>query len=445
MIRNRTHHFLASFAVVLLAAVSAHAQMQSDSLLRSYVQESWQSHPDLQSMRAMASAESSRTAMSRAWMNPEARFGLMNIPQSFDAHADPMTMWQIGLMQQVPFPGKLKASSRAGEALTESALATVEAGRYVMADMVAMAYYDLAASLAVRKSLVHGRDLAQQMMEAAAAMVSSGMGSEADIIRSRLEMEQWNIKLVNNQADIDRKRANLAYAVGRSEVATLSDPVLPDSLPPEIDLNSGLQSDAVMNTPELKRAQSDVNSAKADHLRARLDYWPDLNFGVAYGIRGYLRTTGVDPMTQMPAPAHLKQDNMWTFEVSAPLPLFYPGNQRAKVRETSAMQTAREADLSKARLLKEQQLREIYATWQENNDGGHIAQDQLGPQSENTWRVSLTDYRAGKITLMALSEARMAVVMAEMETIMRRADAWVAYRRWFDALGTFNVQTGSKQ
>jgi outer membrane protein, heavy metal efflux system len=436
------------FAALLLALGSlgtstAFSQTQSDSLLAAYIHESWSAHPDLQSMQSMAAAESSRTQMSRAWMNPEVRFGLMNVPQTFNTHADPMTMYQIGVMQQVPFPGKLRASGEAGRARTEAAVAGLQAGREQMVRMVSMAYYDLAAALAVRKSLEKGRDLTQQMVDAAAAMVSSGTGSQSDIMRSRLELEQWQIKLISNQADIDRKRADLAYAVGRTDASTLTDPLLRDSLPPALDLDSGLQSISVTGAPDVQRAQFDLNAAAAEHRRARLDYWPDVTVGVTYGIRGYLRTSGVDPMTGLPSATRMRQDNMWSFELSAPVPLFYGNNQRSRVRESAAMQSARESDLAKARLAMEQELRAVYAQWKEAVDAGQVSQTQLVPQAENTWRVSLSEYRAGKINLMSLAQSRMAVVMADMESIMRRADAWSAYQRWFAALGTSNAIPGS--
>ncbi|MBK6766482.1 MAG: hypothetical protein IPG71_09255 [bacterium] len=89
--------------------MSSFAQgVDSDSLLASYVAESWKTHPNIDRMRAMIAVESSRATMNNSWMNPELRAGLMNIPESFDAHADPMTMFQIGAMQQIPFRENLK-------------------------------------------------------------------------------------------------------------------------------------------------------------------------------------------------------------------------------------------------------------------------------------------------------------------------------------------------
>jgi outer membrane protein TolC len=406
-----------------------------DSLLTAYVRESLQNHPDLTGMQAMATAESSRTVMSRAWMNPELSVGLMNSPDNFDLHMDPATMWQIGIMQRVPFPGKLKAAGEAGRARTLAAETGTEAARFDMASMTAMAYYDLAAALSVRRSLEKGKDLLQQMMDAARVMTASGMGSQADLLRARLELEQWNVRLISNQADIDRKRAALAYALGRRDETTLGNPVLPDSLPPTLDLDSALQPSSIDSTPSIRRAHRELEAAAADTRRARLEYWPDVDVMASYGFRGYLRTAMADDATGETGLRRMKQDGMVSIELSAPLPLFYHGNQRARIGEMTAMQSGKEADLAKERLDKERQLRELYARWKETADCCRIAQGKVLPQAEAAWQATLIEYRAGRTSFMALSEARMSVVMAEMELLMHRADAWASYRQWLSALG----------
>ena len=154
-----------AWAIIAMAFLPmlAFAQATPDTLLAQYVRESWARHPSLESMRSTLAAESSRAVMSSAWENPVARVGLMNVPSSFDTHEDPNTMWQIGISQEIPFPGKLSASRNAGRARIHTAVANLEAGRYETSGAVAEAYYDLAAELAVRKSLERGSGLLQQI------------------------------------------------------------------------------------------------------------------------------------------------------------------------------------------------------------------------------------------------------------------------------------------
>jgi outer membrane protein, heavy metal efflux system len=421
---------------VTLVAMSVHAQ-ESDSLLASYVHAAWANHPELASMRAMASAESSRTAMSGAWMNPELNVGLMDVPESFDTHADAMTKWQIGVMQRVPFPGKLSASRSAGRARTNASLATIDAGRNELATMVSMAYYDLASALAVRKVMIRGRELVQQTTDAATAALNSGTGSAADVLKARMELEQWNAKLVNNQADIDRARSALAFALGRRDGLVPVDPVLPDSLPPEVDTNSVVRTETIAGTPSVKKAALELEATRAESRRAKLEYWPDFSVGIAVGLRGYLRgSASGDVMGGQSQVARLKQDRMYTLEVSVPIPVFYSTNQSARVNELRAMQQDGEASLAVAQLSKQKELRDLYIKWKETADNSRISQGKVLPQAENAYQAALIDYQAGKATFMSLSEARMNVIMAETDALMQRAEAWSAYHGWLLALNT---------
>jgi outer membrane protein TolC len=360
---------------------------------------------------------------------------LMNIPESLDAHMDPMTMWQIGVMQEIPFPGKLSASAQAGEARVKAASANLEDARYQMASMIAMAYYELAAAIATRQALERGRDLTQQIADAAALKIASSTGSQSDLLRARIELEQWNAKLVSNAANIETKRANLAYAVGRSDASSLHDPALPDSLPTELTPAFGYAQSAIDSTPEVRKAKYDSIAAKNESRRAKLDYWPDITIGLTYGIRGYLRTMSIDHNTGAAVAGRAKQDNMISLELTAPVPIFYRNNQRARVSELEAMKRGRADDYNRAVLAKEQELRTIYAQWKESADRFRINQSVL-LKTEDAWQAALNDYLSGASPFMNLSEARMNVVMAQMESLTLRADSWGLFWRWYAALGT---------
>jgi outer membrane protein, heavy metal efflux system len=393
-------------------------------------------------MHAMIAVENARTRMGSAWMNPEFRFGLMNVPSNFNTHMDPNTMWQIGLAQQIPFPGKLRASQRTGEFRTQAAAASYDEARYRMAGMVAESYYDLAAAIKIRQLLHQGASLAADMTAAASAQLAAGMGTQSEVLRSRVEEENWNVKLANNLADIERKRAALAYAVGRTGPTILTDPVLPDSLPPDIITDAVLDSVTLAATPSMKRAALDAAAARADVNQARLDYYPDVEVMASVGIRGYLRVSGQNPHTGEPFSGRVPQDKMVSLEVSAPLPLYFRGNQSAKVDELRAMQHGRELDLARARLEKQQELLELAARWKQSVDCCRIEQGKVVPQVRDTWRAMLNDYRSGKASFASLADAQMKLVMAEMDVIMHKADGWIAYRQWQAALGESDFISG---
>lgn len=425
--------------LIALCAISSSAQgFESDSLLANYVAESWKAHPNIERMQAMIAVERSRATMNNSWMNPELRAGLMNIPESFDAHADPMTMFQIGAMQQIPFPGKLHASRRAGEARVSAATATLDQERFRMAAMVAMTYYDLAAALETRQTLEQGLVLTKQAVDAATSLLSTGKGSQTEVLRAGLEQEEWNLKLLANASEIDQKRAALAYAIGRADASTLVDPVLPNSLPPLIDLDAGLAIAENASTPQVKIALAQSRATEFELRRAKLDYWPDFKLGLAYGIRGALNGTGTDQHTGEPISQSLKQDNMVTIEVSAPVPLFSRGNQQAKINEARAMNRSRQSEQLESVLNLQRELRFVHAVFVETVSQSDVNR-RVVQNAEEAWRSALVDYQAGTYPYMGLSEAGMILVMAQIDSVMYRAKAWATYQQWQCLLGSYTV------
>ncbi|MCX6640960.1 MAG: TolC family protein [bacterium] len=412
--------------IAFFLSAPATAQPDPDSLLAAYIQEAWTNHPDLKAMQAMVSADSSRVGMSGSWMNPELRIGLMNLPDTFNLWSDPMTMLQVGIMQQIPFPGKLHRAARAEQARTAAARADLERGRDEMAAMVAMAFYDLAAAYQIRTAMLQGQTLADQMTQSAALMVGSGMGAQSDLYKARLDEEQWKLKLSTNQDEIEQKRSTLAYALGRSDAQAIADVILPNQPPPLPDPLTSFD-----DSPGLRSSQLLVQAAQSSLERARLDYYPDVNVMLAYGLRGDLKVGSMgNPMNEP-----LKQDNMISLELSFPIPLFYRGNQAAKTQEMGAMLTQSQNVYQKIRLEKRRELDQIYAHWKSKLDNYHTTVERILPAADNLWNSTLNDYRAGKVTIMNLAQARMSLVMARMDAAMLLADTWALRGQWQAALG----------
>lgn len=425
--------------LIVLCAISSSAQgFESDSLLASYVAESWKSHPNIERMQAMIAVERSRATMNNSWMNPELRAGLMNVPESFDVHSDPMTMFQIGAMQQIPFPGKLNAARQAGEARVRAATSILDQERFRMAAMVAMAYYDLAAALETRQMLEQGLVLTKQAVDAAASLLSTGKGSRTEVLRAGLEQEEWDLKLLANASEIDQKRAELAYSIGRTNDNALVNPILPNALPPLIDLDAGLALVENASTPQVKIAQAQLRATEFELRRAKLDYWPDVKLGLAYGIRGALKGAGTDPHTGEPISQSLKQDNMVTIEVSASIPLLSRGNQQAKISEARAMSRSQQSEQKESMLNQQQELRIVHSEFAKTINQYEVNR-QVVEQSEAAWRSALVDYQAGVYPYMGLSDARTVLVMAQIESVMYRAKAWATYRQWQSLLGNYSV------
>jgi outer membrane protein TolC len=387
---------------------------RSDSILFSLVERVWSQHPNLNAMTRMASAESSAIAMNRAWMNPELILGLMNFPPDFDLTMDPMTMFQIGLMQRIPFPGKLKSAGASAEAKYHGSLAEWEREKYAMAEMFAMAYYDFLAQKQIHTIYEKGEILLEEMINVSLIMSQSGMGRQSEVLRAKIEKEEWLAKAIQNQSEIERKKAFLDYLLAGFSEDIVDFGELPDSLPVVP------KSFAIEAFPEKTRAKFELQSMEKRLQSAKLNYYPDVDVMVAYGIR---QDYG------------MPRDNMFSVELSLPLPFFYKGNQKAVAQETQAMLQTKQLELENITLRKRQQMQELLLQWRERSQRLYVLQARILPQLETAWSFLLIDYRAGKANYMELSEIRMRLLMSEMEAVMLKAEILSIRMKYYTSVG----------
>ena len=392
-----------------------------DSLLSAYVAEALKNHPDLASMQAMIEAEGSRVRMVSSWMNPDLMLGVMSLPTSLDFHEEAMTSIDFGFMLRIPFPGKLKSAREAQTARVSSSVEEYEQMKLDMAAMVKMAYYDLAGNLGIRDALLEGQRLSQDMVKAAQIMTSSGMGSQADILRAQLEADQWQRRIIENDQRIAASRSRLAAALGRTTAEHLQDPKPLAKTPPDPPLDK-LLTEKIDQTPFRRSQWAKVESARQNLKRARLEYWPDVDLSFTYGFRDYLKpgAMGGDPEMRMPL------DDMLSLEARILVPLFFRGNQRAMVQESEAMLRHAQAEYESGGVKLRDGTRQAYARLEAARRTYHLIADTLLPRADEVFEASLPDYQSGRIPFMSLNEALMQAVMQKMDREMALADAHMA-------------------
>ena len=392
----------------------------ADSLLSAYIAEALQNHPDLASMQSMIAASQNRERMARSWMNPDLTLGVMNLPTSFDFHEEAMTSVDFGFMFRVPFPGKLKSAGETQKAKTLSAQSDFEQGKLNMAAMVKMAYYELAGLNAVKSSLADGARLADDLLKAAQGMTASGLGSQADILRAQLEKDRWQQRCIRNDQEITAARSRLATALGRPSDEGIQDPGVlnePAALPSVKQILHGLGQ-----PPSLKAQEARVESARQSLTNARLQYFPDVELGVSYGWRDYLKAGAMGGDPEMKT----SLDDMISVEARIPIPLFAGGNQRAGIQESEAMLRAAQADYESAALKLRDDVRQAYARAQTAWKNYDLIVHSLLPAAQAAFDASLAAYQSGNLPYMSLNEALTQIVMLKMEREMARADMHMA-------------------
>jgi outer membrane protein TolC len=258
--------------------------------LSNLIEEGLAHNKEIQSLEAQV--ESFKEEISFAGSLEDIRLGLaiLNLPADsgrFDR--EPMTQKQISLAQKIPWFGKLDLRSQRAALKAVRQEAVLEAKRLELARKIAITYYDLGfvvSSLKINSQLT---DILNQLLGVAETRYATGRGLQQDVLQAQVEMS----KLLDEKIILNRKRRTLEDRINGllnresfSRVATPQGLNFPDM---QLDIKR-LQSIATQENPMLSVRRADIDIAAVEIELARKDYWPDMDFKVAYGQRDEDRT-----------------------------------------------------------------------------------------------------------------------------------------------------------
>ncbi len=398
-----------------------------DPRLSEYIRVMKKTYPDLQSMRSMIDAQLSRTKMSSGWMNPTLSVGAMNLPYpSLAFDMDPTSMLQFGLMQRIPFPGRTGYQKRIGEAKSALLQADLKVEEHEMSRMLRMAYYDLAAAEATQSILDSGVTLLQEMRTSALAMTGAAMGSSADIYAIDAETAEWSRKISDNQALIKSRKATVASYIGEPSSDSIATEPLPQVIPNLNDMVPIEQSPADY-APRIVAARKKVDESNAALELARMSYYPDIDLMLQYGYRFPIKSTSLSMDGTMITTGTLYQGPMVSMGISFPLPVWAKSNQSSEIAEMNAMNESAKHNYETARLEWKRDIETERTDFERVNQSITALRNKIIPARIKAWQASMIGYRNDQTTLMAVSEARMKLLMAKMEERMLMAENWARF------------------
>jgi len=217
--------------------------------------------------------------------DPRIGIALLNIPtDNFRFDQEAMTQKQIFIAQKIPWFGKLSLRSQqaAMKAIRQEAI--LKAKRLELAREIAMPYYELGFVTSGQKTNERLIKMLTQLLRVSETRYSTGQGLQQDVLQAQVELS----KLLDEQITLAKKRRTLEDRINSLLNREPFIPVTPpESLPypdPALKIEE-LQTRALTMNPWLKVKQAEIELAGVGIELARKDYWPDLDFKVAYGQR----------------------------------------------------------------------------------------------------------------------------------------------------------------
>ncbi len=242
-------------------------------------------NPGLAEIRARAEAMAAVPSQEGTLPDPTLRFGALYLPtSSFNLHRDDFTMMEVGVSQEIPFPGKLALREKIAEQEALAAADSVDEARLRLVREIKQSwwrlfYYDRALNL-----LDESEHFFQQLIDIAQAKYKVGKGSQQDVLLAQLELSKLKDEKLNLVIMRHSQNARINALLDRAAETSVQIPAEAEFKLPVI-VESALQDKALHIRPLFAqhRKMLDAGLAKVD--LAQKGFYPDFTVGAYYDAR----------------------------------------------------------------------------------------------------------------------------------------------------------------
>lgn len=392
------------WAIGAAAATSVHAEPAGAPLALLDAEQLALTHqPLLDAQSANVRASRERAVAMAQLPDPALIAGVQNLPVNgedrYSLSMDPMTMTQVGLMQEVPLPGKRRLRGKAESLMADAGDAKLSALERGVRRDAAMAWIDVwfpERAIEITNSMAGE---AERERTAADIAYRAGRAPQADLLAADVELEMLRDRARRLEQELAEARAKLARWIGQNvtEPVAAATPQFPQ--PPQLEALLG----TLDRHPELAEAGFEVASAENALALAKQNYWPDWRVEAMYGWRQ-------------------DYDEMVSVQLGIDLPLFRGNRQNRDAAAAREQVTASEA----SREDMKRQLRAMaagsYRSWSEARVRLARYDDVIVPRANARAEAALAAYQAGTTELAAVLAARRSALEASLMRLELQMD-----------------------
>lgn len=410
--------------ILSLLPIVVPAQQVSDTLrLHDLIIEALRNNPELKAFEYNRDAMELRAESVGRLDDPELTFMREMMP-SF-RWSDAMYS-RIGLMQRLPFPGKLATLSTIAEINAEHAHHEhMEKANEVLAKLRS-AYYEL--WFAQRAALLNRENarLLEQFTKIAQTRFSVGQAPQQDVLKAYVEIAKLDNQRVHLRQQELRAKAMLRTFLNRPSDDTLGIAYVPDEIAP-LPSEDTLQVLAQRFRGMVLHDSLSVQEANDMLSLMKKESLPDLTLGIEYVTipNGNLRA--------------------WSVSVGVSLP-FMPwslARNSAKVEEAEIQISRRKSALNSTRAMVRSAITALYAQAEALSKQLENYSGVIVPQAQRSVQASMIAYQTGRTDFLMLLDSYRMLVELSMDQLMLRMqyEQTVAeLKREVGYAGIFNLQ-----
>jgi outer membrane protein TolC len=383
----------------------AQAPVNAPQPLVELIEEGLVQNKEIQSLAARVQSLEEEISFAGSLEDLRLGFGVLNLPtDSWEFDEEPMTQKTVFLAQKFPWFGKLSLRSQRQALVASEQQAMLEAKKLELVRKIAIAYYEL--GFVVTNAGINERltDMVTQLLKVAETRYASGEGLQQDVLQAQVELS----KLIDEKIVLEKRSRTLRDQINEllNREQFMSIKPLIDLEYPEVELNfqdlKDLKERSLANSPWLRLRQAKVAQSEVEIKLAKKEYWPDMDFKVAYGQRD-------EDFTGRNLP------DFFSATVTLNLPVWAKSRQNKKL---AASKKSHDAEIKSYRNLAESlpyQVNVLATEIKNTQKNYRLYVDALLVQSEQWARSSLAAYEVGKVEFNTMVNAQILLLRAELQ------------------------------
>jgi outer membrane protein TolC len=355
---------------------------EGDTLsLAALLREALANHPDVLRARAAGDAEREGMRAAGALENPVLELALDEQP--FDGSGSGQR--QVGVSQEIPFPGKRGMRTDAARLRADAALELARSAERAVIAEVKVAYWELFLRERRTAILRESRVAMADIVAAARTRYETGLGGQQDLLLAMVEASKLDGEILHTEAVAAAARSRLNLLVGRDAETPLGRAAAESATPFDARLEDLLAA-ARGTRPSVRAAESEAAAAEAQARLARAAARPDFLLGGMY--------------MQMP-----EGSDEWRASLGITLPVWKGRREDATAREAARRHEAARGALEVERLRAAASVEEQYAHVVSEREIVGLYRREILPQADLAYRSARAGYLAGRETFLVLLEA----------------------------------------
>jgi len=317
---------------------------------------------------------------------PEPRLMLnaVNLPlDSFSLNQTPMTQIQIGISQDLPYPGKLSLKMDVAEQEALAKKEEINSTSTRITYRVKYLWWRLFFLDRSLDTLASNVDLLREFIDVAETKYTVGQGLQQEVLLAHVELA----KIEDNQLQVDAMRlktqAMLNALLNRDSSTRIS---IDKDIPLELHNTKKLANLIELATserPEVKQALLKISAAKKRVELAEKDYYPNFKLGAIYGWRQ-------------------DETGLGSVQLSMNLPFNIEKRQDKKKDQRKQEWLEKKYVLEDIKNSVEEQIYKALTDYDQSRKQTSIYLERILPQANQTVESMLAGYQVNKVDFLSL-------------------------------------------